>query len=126
MKVKEVIQNKAKLVSKVQKRGKYLLNWVSYQCIFCNNSLYFYLSETELVPDSILSLRGAKIQKNIQKNQHDLLYQLEMYIDSEVTYLQYNDEITLNRWQAELIQSVRELKNMDALMLEGGGSDSPR
>jgi hypothetical protein len=73
---KEEIVNKAKLKNHVLKRGKYLHNWVEYCCYFASNSLYLYPNESELIPDSIITLRGATLTKNITQVDSTNHYQL--------------------------------------------------
>ena len=61
--MREELRAKSKVGGKVLKRRKYLHIWLSYYCLLSNNSLYFYHNDSELVPDSILFLRGAILTK---------------------------------------------------------------
>lgn len=90
MQKKDDIINKTRLFGKVHKRNKYLLNWIQFQCYFSNNSLYFYPTERELVPETIISLRGAKVTKNVEVDGNEQT--LELVVSGESIYLQFKDQ----------------------------------
>lgn len=58
--------NNAQLVCKLMKKRKYLHNWIEYDAYFFNNHIYLYLTSKDFIPDNMISLRGAKLNKNIE------------------------------------------------------------
>jgi hypothetical protein len=114
---KEEVVAKARLSQAISKRMKYLHSWVDYHCHFSSNSLYFYQRKAELVPDSILNLRGAVISNASTATKESTHYILEISQDSETTYIEFTDGETLARWQEELNKAVNELKDKEALLL---------
>lgn len=74
--------SKAKLSTRILKRRKYLHNWVEYYCFLSNNSIFFYSNSSDLVPDSVLPLRGAQCFKKIIKGKDSFEFQLEIEIAS--------------------------------------------
>ncbi len=53
-----------------------------------NNNLYFYSNEKELVPQSIIPLRGGKINKNKEVDKNVL----EIAAGGETLYIKFKEE----------------------------------
>lgn len=93
VRMKEELVKGKRVDGKVLTRNKYFSNWIEFYCILSNNSLHFYSSEKDLVPENIVSLRGFKTRKP-EGEKHIL----ELLSSGQSFYLQLSDGKILEQW----------------------------